>query len=31
MTFSHHKAYVNGIQMYYVIGDQGDPVVLLHG
>ncbi|MGB8086822.1 MAG: alpha/beta hydrolase [Nitrososphaeraceae archaeon] len=31
MTFSHHKATVNGIQMHYVIGGQGDPVVLLHG
>ena len=31
MTFSHHKAAVNGIQMHYVIGGQGDPVVLLHG
>jgi pimeloyl-ACP methyl ester carboxylesterase len=31
MTFSHHIASVNGIQMHYVIGGQGDPVVLLHG
>jgi pimeloyl-ACP methyl ester carboxylesterase len=32
MTFSHHMATVNGIQMHYVIGGQGDPaVVLLHG
>jgi pimeloyl-ACP methyl ester carboxylesterase len=31
MTFSHHMASVNGIQMHYVIGGQGDPVVLLHG
>ena len=30
-TFSHHMASVNGIQMHYVIGGQGDPVVLLHG
>jgi pimeloyl-ACP methyl ester carboxylesterase len=30
-TFSHHKASVNGIQMHYVIGGQGDPIVLLHG
>jgi pimeloyl-ACP methyl ester carboxylesterase len=30
-TFSHHTAAVNGIQMHYVIGGQGDPVVLLHG
>jgi pimeloyl-ACP methyl ester carboxylesterase len=31
MTFSHHTASVNGIQMHYVIGGRGDPVVLLHG
>src|SRR3712207_9263554 len=31
MTFSHHMATVNGIQMHYVIGGQGEPVVLLHG
>jgi alpha/beta hydrolase family protein len=31
MTFYHHMASVNGIQMHYVIGGQGDPVVLLHG
>jgi pimeloyl-ACP methyl ester carboxylesterase len=31
MTFSHHTASVNGIQMHYVIGGQGEPVVLLHG
>jgi pimeloyl-ACP methyl ester carboxylesterase len=31
MTFSHHTASVNGIQMHYVIGGQGNPVVLLHG
>src|SRR3954454_12815957 len=30
-TFSHHMASVNGIQMHYVIGGHGDPVVLLHG
>ncbi|MGH9987578.1 MAG: alpha/beta fold hydrolase [Nitrososphaeraceae archaeon] len=30
-TFSHHTASVNGIQMHYVIGGQGDPVVLIHG
>ena len=30
-TFSHHMALVNGIQMHYVIGGRGDPVVLLHG
>jgi pimeloyl-ACP methyl ester carboxylesterase len=31
MTFSHHTASVNGIQIHYVIGGKGDPVVLLHG
>jgi pimeloyl-ACP methyl ester carboxylesterase len=31
MTFSHNTASVNGIQLHYVIGGQGDPVVLLHG
>ena len=31
MTFSHHPASVNGIQLHYVIGGHGDPVVLLHG
>jgi hypothetical protein len=31
VTCSHHTAPVNGIQMHYVIGGQGDPVVLLHG
>ena len=31
VAFSHHMASVNGIQMHYVIGGQGDPVVLLHG
>jgi esterase/lipase len=31
VTFSHRMATVNGIQMHYVIGGQGDPVVLLHG
>jgi pimeloyl-ACP methyl ester carboxylesterase len=31
MTFSHHTASVKGIQMHYVIGGRGDPVVLLHG
>lgn len=30
MTFSHHTAAVNGIQLHYVIGGHGDPVVLLH-
>jgi hypothetical protein len=27
-TFSHHTADVNGIRMHFVIGGQGDPVVL---
>ena len=31
VTFSHHSATVNGIQIHYVRGGQGDPVVLLHG
>ena len=31
VTFSHHIAPVNGIQIHYVIGGKGDPVVLLHG
>src|SRR5512132_4303293 len=31
VTFSHHTASVNGIQLHYVIGGHGDPVVLLHG
>ena len=31
MTFSHRTALVNGIQLHYVIGGQGDPIVLLHG
>src|ERR687890_595268 len=31
MTFSHHTASVNGIQLHYVMGGHGDPIVLLHG
>jgi pimeloyl-ACP methyl ester carboxylesterase len=31
VTFSHQMASVNGIQMHYVMGGQGDPIVLLHG
>jgi pimeloyl-ACP methyl ester carboxylesterase len=31
VTFSHNMATVNGIQLHYVIGGHGDPVVLLHG
>ena len=30
-TFSHNMASVNGIQIHYVIGGHGDPIVLLHG
>src|SRR5215467_12501800 len=30
-TFSHRLAPVNGIQLHYVIGGHGPPVVLLHG
>jgi pimeloyl-ACP methyl ester carboxylesterase len=30
-TFSHHMAVVNGVQLHYVIGGHGAPVVLLHG
>ncbi len=30
-TFSHHTAMVDGVRLHYVIGGQGDPVVLLHG
>jgi hypothetical protein len=31
MTFSHHTDSVNDIQLHYVIGGHGGPVVLLHG
>jgi pimeloyl-ACP methyl ester carboxylesterase len=31
MAFSHRTASVNGIQLHYVIGGHGDPLVLLHG
>jgi hypothetical protein len=31
VTFSHHMASVNGVQIHYVIGGHGDPIVLLHG
>jgi pimeloyl-ACP methyl ester carboxylesterase len=31
VTFSHHMASVNGIQLHYVIGGHGVPVVLIHG
>ena len=30
-TFSHHTALVNDVRLHYVIGGQGDPLVLLHG
>src|SRR5215469_17254635 len=31
-TFYHHMSVVNnGVQIHYVIGGHGDPVVLLHG
>ncbi len=30
-TFSHHMALVNGVQIHYVIGGHGAPIVLLHG
>ncbi len=29
--FTHHTANVNGVQIHYVIGGRGDPIVLLHG
>jgi len=29
--FSHHMAVVNGVQIHYVIGGHGEPLVLLHG
>ena len=31
VTFTHHMSSVNGIQLHYVIGGHGDPVLLLHG
>jgi len=31
VTFSHHMASVNGIQLHYVIGGHGNPIVLIHG
>jgi len=31
VTFSHHTTADNGLQLHYVIGGHGDPVVLLHG
>lgn len=31
ITFAHHTAAVNNVQLHYVTAGQGDPVVLLHG
>ncbi|MDW0223645.1 MAG: alpha/beta hydrolase [Nitrososphaeraceae archaeon] len=31
VTFTHHTASVNGIQLHYVMGGKGDPILLLHG
>src|SRR3954453_20134289 len=31
ITFSHNMTPVNGIQLHYVIGGHGHPIVLLHG
>jgi len=31
VTFTHHMVSVNGIQLHYVMGGHGDPIVLLHG
>jgi len=30
-VFSHRKADANGVRLHYVIGGQGEPVLLLHG
>ncbi len=30
-TFTHHTASVNGIRLHYVMGGQGEPIILLHG
>ena len=30
-TFSHHTTRANGVRLHYVMGGEGDPVVLLHG
>ncbi len=30
-TFSHHTTMVNDVRLHYVIGGQGEPLVLLHG
>jgi hypothetical protein len=31
VTFTDHMATVNGIQLHYLMGGKGDPLVLLHG
>jgi len=30
-VFSHHKVDVDGVRLHYVVGGQGEPLVLLHG
>lgn len=30
-VFSHHTADVNGVNIHYVVGGQGEPVLLVHG
>ena len=30
-VFSHHTAEVNGVNIHYVMGGQGEPVLLVHG
>lgn len=30
-SLTHHTALVNGVRLHYVIGGQGEPLVLLHG
>lgn len=30
-AFTHHKTVVNGINLHYVMGGKGEPLVLLHG
>ncbi len=30
-TFSHYTIVANGVRLHYVIGGQGNPLVLLHG
>ncbi|HZD36748.1 MAG TPA: alpha/beta fold hydrolase [Nitrososphaeraceae archaeon] len=31
VTFRHYRDHVNGITMHYVMGGEGEPIVLLHG